>query len=361
MTSGQSEQKLPQSSFVLKVDSISTILGIACLAAWSFFPLLRALPDAQGTDFYPLWIGLQTVIAGGNPYSPSTAELLRNTWQVHKIAQVADVVGYPLPVLLILAPLSLLTLQQAVAAWCLLLVAAIGIFSIAFGNKKISVFVMPLLFFPAFHAVVIKTSTVLWLGLIGCLVIAIRNNRSVMAGFCIALLPGKPQAGLIFALGAVIWAIREQHYKILASAGCWIVLLWGGSLLVQPNWPIDWWRTVAEYQDQVMLVSLMPEGLLVPLFSLGLSWLAFAAAIQTVAFPVNDIYCSLPLLVGWMEMRPLIALLGIGASWSVVLLYPNPNHPLVLWTIILLPYCVGALINRLVNLSRENASGSPEQ
>lgn len=182
-----------------------------------------------------------------------------------------------------------------------------------------------------------------------------------MAGFCIALLPGKPQAGLIFALGAVIWAIREQHYKILASAGCWIVLLWGGSLLVQPNWPIDWWRTVAEYHDQVMLVSLMPEGLLVPLFSLGLSWLAFAAAIQTVAFPVNDIYCSLPLLVGWMEMRPLIALLGIGASWSAILLYPNPNHPLVLWTIILLPYCVGALINRLVNLSRENASGSPEQ
>jgi hypothetical protein len=88
-----------------------------------------------------------------------------------------------------------------------------------------------------------------------------------------------------------------------------------------------------------LLVSLLPEALLIPIFSRNLSWLAIAAAVQAVSFPLNDIYASLPLLVGWMEMGGVFAIVGIGTSLSAPLLFEHPNQPLALWLMVLVPYC----------------------
>jgi len=333
-------------------DSVPTAVTIIAAAVWSAVVFFHAFPDPQGTDFYPLWLGTQVLMAGDNPYSPATAELLRSTWLVKRTVQVADVIGYPLPVLMLLTPLTVLTLDQAILVWFALLLISIGLFAAAF-DKKVSVFLIPLLFLPTFHALLIKTSTILWMGLIGLLMVAIKNKMSSTIGLCIALLPGKPQVGLIFAMAAVIWSIKENNRTVLVSALFWTLALWGGSLLVQPAWPLEWWRALGAYREQVMLIWLLPQGIVLPLFSRSLSWFAVAAAIQVVAFPHNDIYSSLPLLVGWMEIGGWLAWLGVICSWLATLLYQNPNNPLALWMTVLLPYCTAALIHTFVKLRNE--------
>jgi hypothetical protein len=318
--------------YAIPVSKLAAITAVI----WLALILFRSFPDPQGTDFYPLWIGAQAVARDADPYSPETRAFLRTTWTVAQRVQVSDAIAYPLPALLILTPLTVLPLNAAVMVWFVILIASVAVFILAFDFKL--TWIAPLLSFPLMQAVTIKTSAVLWLGLIGLLIIAIKRKWPVIVGLCIAILPAKPQAGLIIALVASIYELR-QDCRVLYWACVWGLLLWGGSLILHPLWVIGWWEAVHRYREQVLLVSLLPEALLIPIFSRNLSWLAIAAAVQAVSFPLNDIYASLPLLVGWMEMGGVFAIVGIGTSLSAPLLFEHPNQPLALWLMVLVPYC----------------------
>ena len=112
--------------------SIYSAITVLWLAAVCY----RCFPDPQGTDFYPLWIGAQELLHGGDPYGKETAELLRNTWLVKlKGVQVADVIGYPLPVLLLITPLTIFPLEIAVYVWFALLLASVAIFALEVGGE----------------------------------------------------------------------------------------------------------------------------------------------------------------------------------------------------------------------------------
>ncbi|HEX2929686.1 MAG TPA: hypothetical protein VHV54_08240 [Candidatus Binatia bacterium] len=322
-----------------RLSGISAAIGFSF---WLSVVYFLAFPDPQGTDFYPLWVGAQAIVNGSNPYAPPTTELLRKSWSVTKFLHVSDVVAYPLPILVFITPLTILPLELAVYVWFLLLLACVVAFTFAFEWKRPISCLIPLISFPLFHALTIKTSTVLWLGLIGLLRIAIKKNLVVTSGFCIALLPGKPQAGLIFAVAAAIWALRNNR-AVLTSAFLWVVVLWGGATIVKPEWPIEWWQAVQVYRQQVPLVWLLPQALVLPLFSRHLSWFAIVATAQVISFPVNDLYSSLPLLVGWMEIGGWLALAGVSCSWFATAISNHPHHTFILWLTVLLPYCACAL------------------
>lgn len=253
---------------------------------------------------------------------------------------------------MLVAPMTVLPLEIAVYFWFLILLASIAIFVIEVGGRRLEMIVMPLLSYPLLHALTIKTTAVLWLGLVGLLIFALRKNLIVLAGLCIALLPGKPQTGLIFAIAAVIWALRNNQ-AVLLSAFMWVLLIWGGSWVLYPNWPLSWRSSVQTYREQVMLVWLLPEGLLLLLFSRGLSWKALTAVTQVISFPLNDIYSSLPLLVGWLEMGGWLAGISVLCSWMAVALYQNPNNPLALWVTVLLPYCFCTLVYSFTSLRQD--------
>lgn len=330
------------------------------IVLWLAGIIYRSFPDPQGTDFYPLWVGAQELVHGGDPYGNETAELLRKVWRVKlNGVQAADVVGYPLPVLLFIAPLTIFPLELAVFVWFLLLLASVAIFASEVGGRRLETIVIPLLSYPLVHALTIKTSAVLWLGLVGLLAYAIRKNSITIAGLCIALLPGKPQSGLLFSIVALLWAARHNQVIVL-SASAWVLLLWGGSWAIVPDWPWSWWSNVQIYRQQVALVWLLPEGLLLLLFSRYLSAQALTAVAQVIAFPLNDIYSSLPLLVGWLETGGWLARITVVCSWLAVVFFPNPNHPVALWTTVLLPYCLCALVHRFVSLPRNRPANAKQ-
>lgn len=320
---------------------------VFCL--WLSLVYFRAFPDPQGTDFYPLWVGARAIVNGGNPYAPATLELLRKNWSVAQLLHVSDAIAYPLPVLVLITPLTILPLELAVYVWFFVLIGCVVVFTFAFEWKRPIFCIIPLLSFPLFHALTIKTSTVLWLGLIGLLRIAIKKNLVVTSGFCIALLPGKPQAGLIFAVAVAIWALRNNR-AVLVSAFLWMLVWWGGSTIIQPQWPIEWWQAVQVYRQQVTLVWLLPQALVLPLFSRRLSWFAIVATTQVISFPINDFYSSLPLLVGWMEISGWLALAGVSCSWFPTVILENPHHPFILWLTVLLPYCTCAIVHSFAKL-----------
>jgi hypothetical protein len=160
---------------------------------------------------------------------------------------------------------------------------------------------------------------------------------------------GKPQAGLIFAIAAAIWALRNNR-AVLVSAFLWVLVFWGGSTIIQPRWPTEWWQAVQVYREQVTLVWLLPQAIVLPLFSRSLSWFAIVATMQVICFPINDLYSSLPILVGWMEMGGWLALVGVSCSWFATVILQNPHHPFVLWLTVLLPYCTCALIHSYTKL-----------
>jgi hypothetical protein len=85
---------------------------VFCL--WLSLVYFQAFPDPQGTDFFPLWVGAQEIVKGGNPYAPATLESLRKNWSVAQLLHVSDAIAYPLPVLVLIAPLTILPLELAV-------------------------------------------------------------------------------------------------------------------------------------------------------------------------------------------------------------------------------------------------------
>jgi hypothetical protein len=335
----------PDSNWVYKVS------GTIIVSLWLALLLFRAFPDPQGTDFYPLWIGAKAVVNGENPYSQATTSFLKTHWSVAPLLHVSDAIGYPLPVLMVIAPLTMLPLDIAVYVWFALLLGSVVVFILAFDWKGPLSWVIPLLSFPLIHALAIKNTAVLWLGLIGLLRLSINKALIATGGFCIALLPGKPQTGMVIAIAVAVWALRNNR-AILLSAFLWTLVLWGGSLLLQPQWPFHWSEAVRTYREQVVLTWLLPQALVLPLFSKSLSWFAIAAATQVIAFPVNDIYSTLPLLVGWTEIGGSLALVGIGCSLLAVLLFQNPHHTFVIWLTMLLPYCACALVHRFATLKK---------
>jgi|RhiMetdeSRZDD1v2_1073273.scaffolds.fasta_scaffold378803_2 hypothetical protein len=344
----------------LRNNWVNATFVVVILNVWLALISFRAFPDPQGTDFYPLWIGAQALVNGADPYAPATMESLRKNWSVAKLVQVSDVIGYPLPVLILVAPLTMLSLESAVYVWFFILLGSVAVFILAFDWKRPIFWIIPLLSFPLVHALTIKTTAVLWLGLIGLLRIAIEKNFIVTSGFCMALLPGKPQAGLVFALAAAIWALRNNR-SVLIWAFLWLLVLWGGSIIVQPQWPSQWWRAVQIYREQVFLVWLLPQGLVLPLFSRSLSWFAIVAATQVISFPANDIYSSLPLLVGWMEIGGSLALVGVSCSLLASVIFQNPNQPAALWLTVFLPYCACGLFHSFAKVKEANRKETNEE
>jgi hypothetical protein len=146
------------------------LLG-GCFVFWLAALVYCSFPDAQYTDFYPLWFGMRALLAGQDPYSASVCNALRESWLVVRTHQVSAVVAYPLPWLVFLAPFALLPLSWAGPLWFVLSVglALTGLWlltnEVCQERPQKLLFLLPVLSYPLFHASVIKTSSVLVLGI----------------------------------------------------------------------------------------------------------------------------------------------------------------------------------------------------
>jgi hypothetical protein len=137
---------------------------------------------------------------------------------------------------------------------------------------------------------------------------------------CIALLPLKPQSGILFALVGVIWAWQHARRALLWAFG------FGGALatlsfFVQPGWFIAWVDQIILYRQIITPLWLWPWLIVLVLCSWGLPWWARLMIVQVLLFPVvrqsygADPYTLLPLLLVWCAIGGRLAIGGVALSW----------------------------------------------
>jgi hypothetical protein len=326
------------------------LFGLVLLSAsWLALFILQGTPDPLGTDFYPLWLGGRLLLAGQNPYSAEVRNHLVQHWPV---PFAAAGILYPVPALLAALPFALLPLAIAVPLWVGFGLATAGSAITLRPDWKAQIATL-LLFMPLYRTALMKQATLIWLGLAVIMLLAIRARQLPLAGLCMAVLPAKPQTGLLFALAAAAWAVREDRRLLLWAAG-WAIPIWGGAFLVRPNWIQEALDAVALNAVIVSPQSVLPFGLALVLVSWRLPWYAIVAAAQVVLFPLTDLYSASPLLLGWIAIGGPLAWVGAGVSWLWPLLGASNSVP-ALWVFVLLPYSVCALWRSLANLRLQRA------
>jgi hypothetical protein len=314
-------------------------------AAWVFLLIVRQ-PAQIADDFYPVYYGAQALLAGRDPYTAAETEALMRIWHS---PHAAPGFAYPLPVALIAAPLAVLPILVAVGVWTL--AGAAGAFA-ALGLRADwrAHAALPLLFIPLFDAIVAKQATLIWFALAVGLLFAIRARRAWLIGLLIALLPAKPQTGLFFALAGLVWAWQNDRRSLAWAAG-WGALVWGGSLVLQPLWPLAWIESVKHHSALNQSSFLLPWSLVLILVTWHMPWPARVAAAQVAFFPLTSVYTMLPLLLIWLEIGGPLALVGAGISW-LWLPFADLKSAALLWALVVMPLVICAWWHRRQALRR---------
>lgn len=313
-----------------------TLLFIIIVSLWLILLVALQYPDTLGTDFYPLYYAAHLLRAGENPYGAAATNHLIVTWPV-PFAQAG--IAYPLPA--ILSFWLVLLLPLPIGMWVWVSSGAVGAwFVIRLREDWAQLLLLPCCFMPLHRAILLKQATLIWFACIVVLLFAMRDRRAWLVGWCIAVLPAKPQTGLLFALAGLVWAIRE-HRRALLWAVLWVGIIWGGSFVLQPGWVGEWLASVRRYNQIVLTASLWPLGLVIIPLTWRLPWYARLSVAQVVLFPLSDIYSVLPLLLVWVAIGGPLALVGSGISWLWVFL-DLPNTITFVWLILLVPL-IGAL------------------
>jgi hypothetical protein len=342
---------------------VRAVLVVCLICSWLIAFASVSFPDPQGTDLYPVWWCSSALLDGRSPYDPQVARGLRESWEVaQRGVNVAAVCAYPLPFYLVMSPLALGSLPVALVVWCLpLLIYPPVMGMVAPVQRRMSAALLPFAFYPVFHAATLKTSSLLWNILPALLLVALRTGRNGIAGALLALFPAKPQSAALFSVWALPHTLRTTVGRRSFAAG--VFLLWILPTLLWPSWPSEWIGTLRSYANDASLASIFPPllltatALVAALLCARRSTFAAAALLQMLLFPINDLYCGLPLLYVWLLVPPSVALPGVACSWLIPLVYEHPNNLEALITFILLPLLAALGVDAVRRSQRHPAPG----
>lgn len=287
-----------------------------------------ATPNAQGIDFYPLYVGAQYVWQGISPYSQAVSLHLEQYWDALLLnSHVASVVAYPAPFLVFIMPFLTMPEPFAALLWSALLMYGFAYALIKTSERDSDVCVW-LCFFPLFHALLLRQSTFLWVVIAALCVFKVRERHPVLLGFLLALLPLKPQVGLILLPFAMYQAYQANRKSLVWMFG-FSIALWGASFVLMPDWPLQWLReAIPQYQAQAVQFDLSWFFIALAAASIGLSWIAFGVALGLALFPMNDLYALSPLVIFYLGLRTPLVIPAVAASLALHL-FETPNTEFV--------------------------------
>ena len=321
-----------------KKNLLKFFINCLLIGLWFLLLLFQDPGDGLGTDYYPIYRAGRQLLQGVNPYSQAEIEHYLQTWDV---PFAAAGFAYPLPLVVGVLPLVLLPLKIGVLLWTAFgLTGAVS--AIRLRQDWRPIILLPFLFMPLLRAATFHQATLLSMALVPIMIFAMRRKYAWLAGWCIVMLPTKPQAGLLFSLAGLLWAWREQR-KVLGWTVFWGFLIWGGSFLLEPGWLQGWLHSLHLYNDIVTPVSFLPWSLILIILTWRLPWYARLAAIQVALFPATDAYSALPLLLTWVGIGGNLALVGSALSWLWVI-FALPNTAIIFWLLILLPLGAACLV-----------------
>jgi hypothetical protein len=232
------------------------------LAAGLFFVNLQyvKLAPAQN-DFVSKWVaGSEWIQNGISPYDPQIS--LESEQRVYGRPANADRGEdpvhflYPMPVVVLFAPLGILDYGSALAIWMSLLeIALLGgsllwVPALAWrpsGWMVAALLAFSALWFPAFAALVQGQIVILAALFLAGGLAAMRGRRDALAGFLFVAALIKPQLAVGVLVYTLIWAFVVGRRQLIGWVIAGLVLIVGISLLLEPRWPLEMLRQLFDY------------------------------------------------------------------------------------------------------------------
>jgi general stress protein CsbA len=91
-------------------------------------------------------------------------------------------------------------------------------------------------FYPHARALLLGQFAVLVFAAVALALWALKNERDILAGFCLALSTFKPQMVFLLIPLLLWWAVRERRWRFVVSSAAWMMLFLGASWIVEPGW-----------------------------------------------------------------------------------------------------------------------------
>jgi len=280
-------------------------------------------------DMYPVYFGAKALLQTGNAYATQAiVPSYHQEWDLYHTGNM-----YPLPAIFIAIPLSFLPPTQAAMVWVGLLIAGVLLALRLNGLPLWWGFSMPIL-----DGIRIEQYTILIVIFQIIALWALRERKPWLLALCCALILTKPNQGLFFVIVLVLLA-RNWRQQIVVNA-----LIWGGSLLIDPNWPIEWLPTLDHYRAITHQPILWGLALFAIPLLLIRDWPAAATVLQflVLPFPTASTYAvgAVPLTVlddprsKWLTVLSygwVFPALLFGPAWATALTILLPIVILAVW------------------------------
>ena len=214
-----------------------------------------------GNDFLARWMGAKAWVQDGiSPYDPSvslqTQEVIYGRPARLEVGEDIGHFVYPLPSMIFFGPFGFLPFQPARAIWMTILeigliVLSILGFRVAKWNPGRGLLIILMFFsltwYHGMRAVILGQFAIIEAILMVGALIAIQRENDIVAGLLLALSMAKPQMAFLLIPFVVLWAISKKRWGLVASIIGFNILLFGGFVLLMPDWPVQWIAQVIEY------------------------------------------------------------------------------------------------------------------
>jgi hypothetical protein len=232
---------------------LGAYLALSVLVYWAYTSKLNAV-----ADFYIEWEGSRVALAGGNPYSRETTELIQLTSKGHLTEPGEDQLAFADPFYRVFlnAPLANLPYAWASAFWlgfmfvCLLTGLYFTLAALNWRPRLYEFFTVGaawIFTYSTFGAAMLGQIAVVVLALLCAAWWATSRGRPVLAGVALAIATTKPQLVALVVPVAVLWWLRQRQWSAIGSFVLSVAALAGASFLILPTWLSEFWRVLTQY------------------------------------------------------------------------------------------------------------------
>jgi hypothetical protein len=291
-------------------------LLLAAISTWAAYSILTSRAPIIVWDFHPPWLALRAMLReGADPYGTQVSTAIQHQMLGRSAYPGEDQFAfvYPLPVMAIIGPLTLLPLPLAQAIWLSLLGMTMTAFALL--APRAVDWHPPLYLLALTVLCTLGLHSDLWALVLGQLSIlvaafvvltwwALKTRLWRLAGVFLALATVKPQMVFLFVPAVLAWAIRHRRWHVVSSFALCAGFLFLLPMPWLPDWPLAWLNAMHRYAGYTSFESPLAMWLRAPwavgfaaAALIGWTWFCGQRTSQYQPFPL-DWTLSMALVVG---------------------------------------------------------------
>ncbi len=249
--------------------TIFVVLLAAVLGGLTWVNYRFVLQNPGGNDFLARWMGARFWLKEGiSPYDEAVSLESQIVIYGHpadpSIGEDKNHFVYPMYSMVFFGPFGLLeydiarTVFMTILEVCLVALTLVGIRLVEWRPRFWMTAVLLVFSLVWYHGA--RTAILGQFAAINALMITtallwIRNRQDTGAGFLLALTTSKPPMVFLLAPFVVLWAFSQRRWGIIRAFFITFGVLVGVSLILLPNWPLQWLVQLVDYPTYTTTVS----------------------------------------------------------------------------------------------------------